>query len=69
MTIEEFDKIGWNANSKVEYKNAICPVHSVDFEEKLIAIPLYLVCGGVEDENELQWIRCENAELLTIKQS
>lgn len=67
MTIEEFNKTGWNANSKVIYKGAVLNVGSVDFEEKLI---------GTYDSNidnnpncncsVYDWIRCENAELINI---
>lgn len=64
MTICEFDTTGFGAGTKVEYKGVTCPVYSVDFEEKLIGIPLHLVCGGVEDETEVQWVRCENCNLL-----
>jgi len=58
MNVEAFDSVKWTGQMRVEYKNKIYDVASVDFEERLIGISGY--CDG-GDESDVQWIRCENA--------
>lgn len=62
MTIEQFEKTGFSANSKIIYNGKTYDVIMVDFEESLIAIDEF---PDDEDENkQLSWKRCENCELL-----
>lgn len=56
MTIEEFDKTGFTGQMKIEYKGEIHELASVDFEEKLVAYSL--------NDEDLNWVRCENTKLI-----
>lgn len=60
VTQEQFDSIKWTGGMKAKYKDKNYDIGSVCFEEKLIGITGY--CTGA-DENDLQWVRCENIEI------
>ena len=63
MTKEEFYKTRFGAGSKCFYKGVVWNVVAVDFEEELIAIPNEEGIT-VEVADQMQWIRCENAEMI-----
>ena len=56
MTIEEYDKQGWTAHMKAEYKGNIYDIEAANFPE-------YLVC--LDDGSGYgMWVRCENITLV-----
>jgi hypothetical protein len=60
-SIKEFMNSSYGGGDTAIYKGKEYPVFSVDFEEQLVAIPSpYEGC----DENEIQWVRCENIEII-----
>ncbi len=63
MTKDEFYNTRFVADSKCIYKGIVWNVVAVDFEEELIAIPNEEGIT-VEVADQMQWIRCENAEML-----
>lgn len=58
MTIEQFDTKKWGAHTKVIYDSVERDVASVDFKEKLVGL-------SNNFESEIDWVRCENVELIT----
>jgi len=50
MTLEQFNLFDFDVNTKVEYKEKIHRVHSVNFQAKTLAIHLN------ENDLELTWI-------------
>lgn len=58
MTIEQFDNTDFSGQTKVIHNDKAYELHSVDFEQKLLAFDLY---GDVGD---LKWVRCENVEII-----
>lgn len=58
MTIKEFDNTKWTGQMKCRYKLKEYDIVSVDFEERLIAIQ------ETNDEEQLDWKRCENVTLI-----
>lgn len=61
MTIEEFEKTGFGAGDRAEYKGVMHPIRTVDFEEKLVGIPANILTGGCT-EDDVTWVRCENVK-------
>lgn len=64
MTIEEFNKTKWHAKMEVvihshAYGTFQHPIVSVDFDQALIGI-----ATDDEDDEQLQWFRCENCDLV-----
>ena len=57
MTKEEFNKIGFTANMKAMYRGKEHPIISFDSIESLIGI-------GVEHDEDITWVRCENVEIV-----
>lgn len=62
MTKEEFDKKGWCAETKAEYKGIEYYVGSINFEERLVG--LWNLNSDMEDMSDMIWARCENIELI-----
>ena len=58
MTIEEFNKTGWNPGMKMRYEGEVYDIISVDFKEALIGFRID------DDVNNMSWARCENIEPL-----
>lgn len=59
--ITHFMDRSFGGGDRVIYKGKQYPIISVDFEEQLVGIPSpYEGC----DENEIQWVRCENVEII-----
>lgn len=62
MTIEQFEKTAFSANSKIIHNKEIYDVVMVDFEECLIAIDEF---PNDDDEyKQLSWKRCENCKII-----
>ena len=57
MTQIDFDDTKWSSGMKMVYENEKHNIVSVDFHERLIAFD-----AGFD--NEVTWVRCENAELI-----
>ena len=57
MIKEEFAKTKWGIDTEVKYKDKIYSIGSVNFEEYLV--------GLWRDDEEIEWVRCENVDLLT----
>lgn len=60
MTIEEFDNYRFGAGMKVKYKHCVYDVVTVNFGERLFG----LGDDSCEDDEDLTWVRCENAEVI-----
>lgn len=58
MTIDEFKNYGWISNKKCKYKEDVCDIATVDFEENLVGLEDNLSPSGIT------WVRCENIILL-----
>jgi hypothetical protein len=56
MTITEFNKTKWHSKMQCEYDGNIYEIGSINFKESLI--------GLVEDDEEVQCVRCENVDLI-----
>lgn len=64
MTLDQFDKVRWTGNMKAMYRDGkTYDVGSVDFLEQLVGILGY---AAGADENNLQWVRCENVEIVKL---
>jgi len=61
MTIEEFNNTGFSGKMQFTYKGRARDLASVNFEEALIG--LVEDCLG-SDEGDIEWVRCDNAELV-----
>lgn len=59
MTFKEFDNFDWKLGVKVLYRGDERAVDSVDFAERLVGIS-----SELDDEYEVNWVRCENVEIL-----
>lgn len=64
MTIEEFNNTKWGAGMEAvihskAYGTIRRPIVSVDFDQALIGF-----ATDDEDDEQLQWIRCENCEII-----
>jgi len=58
MTLEKFKNQGWGYGMQAEYKGAVYPVISVDFEESLVGLS-----DVIPNLDEITWVRCENISL------
>ncbi len=58
MEQEDFDKTQFKAGMRVNYKGAEYPVVGVNFEERLLGL------GDDFENDDLTWVRCENAEFI-----
>ena len=58
MTKEEFDNTGFTGLMKVEHREKVYDLMSVNFEERLIAF-------NIDTDDDLYCVRCEN---VTIKE-
>ena len=54
MTIDEFNNYGWSGGLVLTYEGEEHDIISVCFTEKLIAFQ-------PQDNDQLTWVRCENA--------
>jgi hypothetical protein len=57
MTLDQFNKHRWAANTRGEYGGVVYLIVAVDFAECLIGLRNPL------DDNEIAWVRCENVNL------
>jgi hypothetical protein len=64
MTIEQFNNTSFGKEDKCIYKRGEYLIASLDFEEKLIGLLLYI--EGSKYENEITWVRCENIEYIPL---
>ena len=55
MTKKQFEIQKWKSGMKAKYHGGEFDIISVNFEEKLI---------GLDDKDEICWVRCENIELI-----
>ena len=63
MTLEQFTKAEFSADTKIKIYNYVYDIFSVDFEQSLIGIIQF-----PEEENDMdkvRWIRFENCEIFT----
>ena len=58
MTIEQFDTIDFTAGIRVLFEGNVYDLAGINFPERLIGIQ------EIEDEDEIEWKRCENVELV-----
>lgn len=63
MTIDQFDKTGFQYGDKAVYKGETYPIKSLDFEERLIGL-LGVSFGA--DEDDVTWVRCESVEHIPL---
>lgn len=62
--ISKFMDSRFGGGDRAIYKGKHYPIISVDFEEQLVCIPSpYEGC----DENDIQWVRCENVEIIPFR--
>lgn len=59
MTAEEFKHTRFGANTKILHKEHLYSIASVDFDEFLIGL-------SINDEHNdiIEWVRCENCEII-----
>lgn len=57
MTIDQFNETKWTGGMRITYREKIYDVCSVNFLEKLVAFNL-------ENDEDLNWARCENVTLI-----
>ena len=55
MKLEEFEKQAWKSGMRAKYHGGEFDIATVNFEESLI---------GLLDKEEVNWVRCENVELV-----
>ena len=67
MTREEFANTEFYHGIKAKYKGKIYNIESVDFDEDLIALDM--IEDYDSDEYKIQWVRCENCEIIEDKTS
>jgi len=58
MTQDEFDNTIFNAGMTCIYKSKTRDIVSVEFDEQLIGLRID------HDDEEQQWVRCENIKLI-----
>ena len=63
MTKQEFDQTAFSAGVQFKYRGFVYGLVSVNFQEKLIGLYDGLDAKDCE-EQDVMWVRCENAELL-----
>jgi hypothetical protein len=63
MTIEEFNNTRWVSGMRAKYKEQEYGIITVDFQENLIGLDI------VEDGQSIDWVRCENVELINSEKS
>lgn len=61
MTIDEFKAYRFHSGMKAIYKGCVYQISSVNFEEFLFG----LSDENFDDNDDLIWVRCENAEVIT----
>lgn len=62
MTKQEYENQGWGPNMKAIYWGKEYSIDACNFPEYLIGL-------GVDDSDDLIWVRCENIELVEAKQN
>lgn len=60
MTQEEFEKRKWKAGMKAIINGKEKNIISVDFEQNLIGLEIE------GDDEEIDWVRCENCEIVEL---
>ena len=58
MTLQQFNNTRFGAGMRCIYKGQTRDIGSVEFEEKLLGLV------NEWDDEELNWVRCENIELI-----
>ncbi len=61
MTIDEFNKTGFGANTRCIFKMKTREVITVSFDQQLIG--LKEICDGSCDD-DIEWVRCENVAII-----
>lgn len=59
MTLYDFKETRWGPGMRAAYDGRVYPIAAVDFKEALVALS-----GVTLGDDQPNWVRCENIELL-----